>query len=94
MLKRLSQIITVTEVKITVQIDICKHSKISLFQWVCLLNRRFAHSYHYGVFDRVNYMLSNDAAFRALRDQNHVITFHEPNESQHSIGADFLFRKK
>lgn len=93
MLERLGQIVTVAEVKVAVQIDICEHSKVSLFQWMCLFNRWLTYSYQYCIFDCVNNVLSNDAAFGALRNQNHVIALHKSNETQHSVGADFLFEK-
>lgn len=38
-------------------------------------------------------MLANDATFCTFRDQDHVVTFHESNEAEQSIGADFLLKK-
>lgn len=93
MLKCSGQIITVAKIKITVQINVCKHSQVSLFQWVCLLYCRFTHSNQNSVLDCVYDMFADYAAFCTFRDQNHVITFHKSNETQNSISADFLFRK-
>lgn len=90
MLKSLSQIITVAKVEIAIQIDICEHSQVSLFQWMRLLDGRFAHAYHYSVFDCIDQMFSNHGAFCTLGYQNHVVTFHEANEAEHTVRADFL----
>lgn len=94
MLQGPRQIVAVAEVKIAIQIDICEHSQISLFQWVCLLHRRLAHTDHNRIFDCINYVLVDNTTFCSFGHQNHVIALHETNETQHAIRTNFLECKK
>lgn len=90
MLECPSQIITVAEVEVTIQVNIREHSKISLFQWMSLLHWWLTHSNHNGVFDGINYVFANYTTFCAFCHQNHVIAFHKTNKSQHTICTNFL----
>lgn len=90
MLQRSRQIVAITEIKIAIQIDIRKHTQVTLFQWMRLFHSRLTNTNHHSIFDGVNDVFIDYAAFGAFCHQNHVIALHETYEAQHTVCTDFL----
>lgn len=61
---------------------------------MCLLDGRFAHTYQVRIFYCVNNVFIDDTAFCSLCHQNHVIAFHETDETQNTVRTNFLNAKK
>lgn len=94
MLQRTCQIVAVAKIEIAIQIDVVEYSQIALLQRMRHFRRWLAHTNHHRVFDRVNDVHSNYRRFRAGRHQNEIITFHETDETQHTIRTDFLYTEE
>lgn len=68
MLESPSQIITIAEVEVALQVDVLEHFQIPLFERVLIFARRkrLIHFDHDCIFYRVNWVVPDKSAFRSL----------------------------